>query len=164
MIRLQDYTKRVFLFTGNTKDEFTKMDNSAVFLDQYLHQYLKEYHEYDKVAFLDAKGIYYFDSSSDSVKRTQRASLGGASRFISHPNNLTLRNTDTKIVDTEKRHRYSYDANIVEISTMIMNSLRQSDTKFALVIYDVSLLLNLQSNKKNYVQVHGLMDSEIFNF
>lgn len=166
---LADYTRRIFLITGNVRDEIVLKDNRRVHLDRYLFLYLKHRLKYDAIIFLDARGIYFFDQScrdalSKNIKKKIDSTEKGLDKLIQHPGRVRLqKNTAEAKPDADQRLRLTYGGDIVEISAFIMNHLQKDDANCAVVVYDGSLFNALPHASPVWVQMQGMLQTGIYH-
>lgn len=162
---LKNYTKRIFLLTENVRDELILSDNRIVQLDRYLYLYLTEYLGYDSVAFLDAKGIYYFDTQSLRMlkNRNKTTKVKGHEKLIKRKKKILLNpaKKNNQVVNPEKL-RFTYEGDIIEIIQFAIHHLKNDKPKFAFIIYDGTLLEKLTIPSDVWVQFQGMLRNEIF--
>src|SRR3989339_415854 len=163
MKELSNYTKRIFLVTGNVRDEILLSDNRRVHLDRFLFIYLKHRLKYDAVIFLDTKGIYFFDHACRDAlsknKQKKKDSAGkGLEKLLRHPAVLRLpQETITEMPVAEQRLRLTYGGNITEISQFMMSHLQANNVSCAVVVYDGTMFNALEPASPVWIQMQGVL-------
>jgi SpoVK/Ycf46/Vps4 family AAA+-type ATPase len=141
---LKEYSRKIFLLSGMVRDELILSDNAKTDLDHVLFLYLKNHLHYESVAFLDAKGIYFFESDSYEAlnkkpagakaapSRGDFSKLKGPKKRIASPQATAL----IPPIDEKCRYRISFNGNLIEMLSFALHHLKENKPDFALVIYD----------------------------
>ncbi len=169
MKALKNYADRLFLILGHVRDEFILKDNSRIQLDHYLYWYLTCELGYKAVAFLDARGLYYFDAHSldhlrsRKEKKTHRPAKG-LDKLKHAPMGLTMKSPPSKSPSTPRgRLRYTYDGDINEIAQFMTAHLSDPGRHLAFVVYDGALFEKLPPASDIGIQIQGLLRNSIFS-
>ncbi|HDR05000.1 MAG TPA: hypothetical protein ENN84_07115, partial [Candidatus Marinimicrobia bacterium] len=126
---LKEYSRKIFLLSGMIRDEIILTDNTRSDLDHVLFLYLKNHLHYKSVAFLDAKGIYFFDGESYEALKKKPAEakaaaprgdfskLKGPKRRIASPQATDF----IPPIDEKSRYRISFNGNLIEMLSFALH-------------------------------------------
>jgi len=165
--KLSSYQNRIFVLTGNCRDLFCTPLNQKIYLDRLLHIYLKENLGYDSVAFLDSRGVYFFDVDSKTALQSNSVVKGkkmpyGLSKLKNRGLKVCKKEGDNDdIPNSCNKLRTTYNYNINEIVEFMVHHLK-NQRQFAFIVYDDTLFEKLIPASDIGALFHGFLKNDIF--
>lgn len=158
---LSDYSRRIFLFNGKTKDYFLMPDGRYMRFELVLHEYLKKELNYDIVAFVDHNGLFFWDEESareamQAKSRREKPRPASIRGLMKRPKGITTRPPAEAEAPAPVQWRYDFAGDARMLLPQVMGIL-QRDISAAVVVLERSLLFNIHPQDPVFFNFRGFL-------
>ncbi len=170
MLESLDYTKRVFIINGNTRDIFITSNIIEHQFDSMLLYWLKNDKKYSRVIFIDTRGLYFLDKEShdlsmfvQNIEQKKEAPKGLMKRKKGLTTNPEVKKEVNSTNADQSTKRYHNLIELTELRDRVFHWMRNSNIPTAVVFYDDSFLDKYNINNDTYNRFRGDLNTEFMN-
>ncbi len=160
-----DYTKRIFIINGYTRDTFVNNGGIAYNFDYLLFKWLKTEKDYERIILIDTRGVYFLDEESiesamffqkkANIKQPVKGLMKRTKKFTTVEKNTEITNN--------KKWRYSALIELSELQSRIYNWMKNDEIKTAIIFYDDGFIDKYNINSDIYNIFKGNLNTDFLN-
>jgi len=160
--KLQEFENRFFIIKGDIKTHIINLDLSKIRFDLLLNNYLIKELNYDVVAFIDSRGLYFLDENSRNKAMTPKSKQNKKvknKKLLKRPRGIRTTPIETTSINNLKM-RYTFNNAFSFLVDQIINLYKNYQLNTAIILYDDSNLRN-QINSKAFEQLTGFIKTDL---